>query len=348
MQILALLDRFPERHAIARFPYTILGLYRKLALYGALPTTYGLAFVLGSSAGLLLSFLETVVVTGAGLERFPLGILFLVLLRLVLPFFLAFWIYRGVYSLFGLLAVYYLGRRILPIQLEQPVYFVLDRQGIATYRGIAPREITRPASSEDLTLTTQTTQPVESGARMLWSDIRRWVKIDFKLWRQPIDLISRTEFRTGSNTLILEGSTAGYAMLVAEVEKRLQERVPPVDSHDRSFVFLEPLSSLLAVLFSFAISWYLYAIDQIEVTGGLGEEPMTSLPISTVVTFTIPTLLLVFPAVVLVRRYLHRLRYAGKDDEGATRIVPLWTLLLATIAACLAALGWILYLAFQP
>lgn len=88
---------------------------------------------------------------------------------------------------------------------------------------------------------------------------------------------------------------------------------------------------------------YLFHIGQIEVSGGFSEDVMT-LPISTIVEFTVRTLLLILPAVILWRVLIHRLQLKkGIRDDGA--IISSWVILIAALLSSVITVRWMLYLA---
>jgi tetratricopeptide (TPR) repeat protein len=331
-----LLERISVRHTITRFPARILQLYRILALVVALPLAYALVYGVGTISTILLSFVETLFLSSSNTLEYPLLLILTLLAKLALPVILAFWIYRGIYSLLGLIAVYILGNQLVLIEREQPVHLAIDSHEITSYTSQMHR------TGPGVQASTGSVSP-EHAETLAWSEVTEAVTFNYQVISQPIDLISRMRLRAGPTTLIVESLTMGYRFLLRDMEGMLAKQTPPLKLHTNTFIFLEWRSTLMVFMLVLAFISYLFSIGQIEVSGGFSDDVMT-LPISTIVEFTVRTLLLVLPAVILWRVWLHRV-WLDREYGKGTAIVASGLVLVAALLATLIALQWILYLA---
>lgn len=332
----AILGRIPVRQTITRFPARILKLYRNLALLVALPLAYVLVYRVASDSLILFSFLETLFLSPSNTVRYPVLLVLTLVAKLVLPLVLAFWIYRGIYSILGLIAVYILGNRLVLIEQEQPIHISIDPDGITSYARWTDR--TDPKNQEPV----DSAVPVNA-RKLAWSDIVEVVAIHYQVISRPIELISRMLLQVSPAALVVEGSTMGYNFLLRDIQKLLARQSYPRKLRISTFTFLEWRSTLVVSLLVLAFISYLSQIGQIAVSGGFSEDVVT-LPISTIVEFTVRTLLLILPAVILWRVLIHRLHLRkSARDEGAT--VSSWVILIAALLSSVIAVRWILYLA---
>jgi len=253
---------------------------------------------------------------------------------------LAFWIYRLIYISFGRINEFILGYRLNPIEIVQPEYWILDKEGISLRSGVSEMISSKTSGAEEASTNQYVTQ------RLAWAEITDCVTLDFRIGQQPIHLISRTLIQAGEQALVLEGNTAGYEILKYDIQKVLMKQLIPIRIRSRDFTFLEWKWILTALLFSLAIVIPLYRIGQIAILGGFSED-VISLPISSVVTFTIEILRLALPTTMLWQfwDYQRRLR---KDLGGVDPIAPGWLIFITAILMTLSTLWWILNLAFHP
>jgi TolA-binding protein len=336
----SLLYGVAERECITRFPEGISRFYRRLAALLAFPITYGLTVFTG-----LLGILFLLIAIENGALQFiyrggaDLLITLVNLMWLVLLILAAFWTCRGIYSITGLAAVYLLGSRLSRIEREQPIHLAKDGQGIERYsdwdnaQSSATRELPDHSSGQSV-------------QKLAWADITRMLSVDFKLWRQPIYLISRTLLQANSDVLTIEGMTAGYESFKKDIEKTLADQFTSSKIRNYDFSVLGNWTTPAVVLFSLIVSIIFYMIGQIEILMGSGANA-TSLPVSSVVAFGTLNLILVLMAVVLWRLWRHR-THLEKEVGHWESAIPTWLILAAAVFSTLIAAGWLLLQALLP
>jgi hypothetical protein len=343
-RIRIMVERIPSRHAITRFPEQILWLYRILALVIALPLTCVLVYMVGSSSSIAVSFVEiTLLVFSRGMEQSVLLVL-LVIGPLLMAVMFSFWIYRGIYSLFGLFTVYILGNLLVPIERQQPTHIAIDSIGITKYSSQVVREEIRGHDSPEVHGEEQV-----QVQKMAWDLITDAVSDNYQAISRPIGLISRTLLCAGTEVLSIEGVTSGYRFLIRDIQSALASRAVPLKLRVKTFTFLEIKSILIAFLgvFPFVVSFvlYLYNIGQIEIYGFLPNSDIAiPLPVSTLVDFTFSALMPVLLAVMLWRLFVHILRLRKILGPQFTTIPPL-AILSAAILSTAISVGFLLYLA---
>ena len=143
--------------------------------------------------------------------------------------------------------------------------------------------------------------------------------------------------------LVVESLTNGYQFLEHDIQAVLTKRTVPLKIQTSTFTFLEWRSTIILSLLVLAFIGYLSHIGQIEISGGIGEN-LRTLYISTIVDFTIRTLLLVLPAMVLWRVLFHRI-WLNNQFRIATSILSMIVMFIASVITSLIAVRWILYLA---
>jgi tetratricopeptide (TPR) repeat protein len=186
-QINAVLDAEPEKRYVARFPRSLLPQIQALVV-GSVPLTLLLAALVAPS---------TVVRRIGGsllLEQATFFNLWNVLALLVVMSLLGL----GIYALVGLMLMFFI--RLEALEREQPDYLITSERGIARYdyRGALALE-------------------------MSWGDIRRWMKVDRRLWQRPLALFSLTllEAADGSD-LRIDGITGWYNGLQRDIGLHLR------------------------------------------------------------------------------------------------------------------------------
>lgn len=309
-----------ERLYITRFPDTLLRWFRRLALLGALPLTYVLTFAVGLGLILSLVIIEGELVfwlIGADVQTTVDDALILAVFA-TLPVPVVFWLYRLIYSLLGVTFVRYLGRRLIPIERDQPSYLVTDATGLT--RHDASRGTSRTVA---------------------WSDVSLMASVDYYLWRQSIQLISGTALVAGPGTMMVYAITAGYTHLKQDLARHLAGQRADAPQRRLDFVILDSrwVLSVVGACLAFALSLVVTGRTAARVTADSGAQVIP--PLTSFLAFFVPTLLLVFPAVVLWRMVGHqmtirrRLRYR-------VRTIPVWVLWLAAAVCSLLAVLWVL------
>lgn len=316
------IEQTAERHYIARFPDTLLRWFRRLALWGALPVSYVFAFVLGLALTLALSVVEGefgLAVVGGNVPATTLDILILVAWA-CLPVLFSLWIYRLTYTLTGAIFVLWGGRKLVPIQEEQPRCFVTDAVGLACH---------------DI--------GTSSNRTVRWSDVSLFASIDEYQWKQAINLVSRSVLVTSSGIpLVISGITTGYEHLQQDIADHLRSQADGATERHLDIAYFDGRWVFPAILASLAFALFAVCV---------GHPPLTYVDKATGVTVTawlsstmlafVPTLLLVLPAVTLWRIVRHRIHVQRAVDYEATAIPP-WLLWLAAIVCTLIAIVWIL------
>jgi tetratricopeptide (TPR) repeat protein len=311
-----------ERHYITRFPEALLRWFRRLALLGALPLTYVLTFMISLGLTLSVMIIEGefgLWQIGANVQTTITDALILMVFA-TLPVPLALWLYRLIYSLLGMAFVRFLGRRLIPIERDQPSYLVTDATGL-----------TRHDVSRDLSHT------------VAWSDVSLLASVDHYLWRRPIHLISGTILAANSRMMV-DAITAGYGHLKQGIARHLERQRDGAEQQSLDFVIFDSRWTLatIAVSLAFALCMVYTGTVRLKViVDPSGEE--ANLLLSPFMLSFVPTLALVFPVTVLWRLVSHRttvqstLRYQVKT-------IPSWVLWLAAIVCTVIVALWIIFL----
>lgn len=206
-EINTLLDAEPEKRYVARFPRSLLPQIQGLVV-GSVPLTLLLAALVAPS---------TVVRRIGGsllLEQATFFNLWNVLALLLVMALLGL----GVYALVGLMLIFFI--RLEALEREQPDYLITSERGIARYdyRGALALHIG-------------------------WDDIRRWLKIDRRLWQRPLALFSLTllEAADGSD-LRIDGITGWYNGLQRDIALHMRDASNPARAEERGVRLLPSLS----------------------------------------------------------------------------------------------------------
>jgi hypothetical protein len=311
-----------QRMYISRFPETLLHWFRRLALLGALPLTYVLSFVLGIALILAIVIVEGSLVTalaGHMAAQTVMDVLTLVAAA-TLPVFLALWLYRLIYTLMGVAVVYVLGRRLIPIEREQPCYYVADEEGLVRYD---PNR--------------------RSTESVAWPEVARWASVDLFQRRARIELLSNTILVAGSGpTVVVGGITAGYGHLKQDIGRHMDREPGEAPGPDLDFRILSKgwVAATGALCLAFAL--YCLITGCIAVFAGPTESAgLSRLDLSGFTFSFVSLMLLLFPAVTLWR--LVGYRRAVRARLGyEPRTLPPWLLWLAAIFCTVMAMLWIL------
>jgi tetratricopeptide (TPR) repeat protein len=314
-----------EQHYITRFPDTLLHWFRRLALWGALPLTYVLTFVISLALTLSLVIIEGefgLWQIGADVQTTVTDALILIVFA-TLPVLLALWLYRLIYSLMGMTVVRFLGRRLIPIERDQPSHFVSDATGL-TYHDV----------SKGLSRT------------VAWSDVSLLVSVDYCQWRQPIHLISSTILAASSGMMVMvDAITAGYKYLKQDIARHLGRQREATQQQNLDFVIFDGRWTLASIAISLVFALYLVYMVPVNVTYIV--EPsgqQVTLLLSSIMVSFVPTLLLVFPVVVLWRLVSHQIAVRDTLTYQA-EIISLRALWLAATVSTVTAALWIILLA---
>lgn len=318
-QIDAVVAQVAEQHYITRFSDALLGRFRKLALLGALPVTYVASFVAGLGLTLLLWAIESLFLLQLSGEQFTLDKALIIIATADLAFLLPLWLYRLIYSLMGVAVVRGLGRRLNPIEREQPNRFVSDTRGL-TCNNV----------SQGLSRT------------VLWSDVYALASVDYyQRWR-PIHLISRTILAVSSGTaMVVDGITTGYEHLKQDIARHVALQRDGARQHNLDFVIFNGRWMLVVLAISLAVAVPLRPPICSFVQGSSREVNLILAPI--MLSFVL-TSQLVFPTVVLWRLVAQRSAIRS-TVEYKVKTIPTWVLWLAALVATAVAALWIVFIA---
>jgi len=316
-----LLQTTQSRSYITRFPDRLLSWYRKVAMYGAMPLTYLVLIFLSFASGLILNALEGEFLffqRGISLET-TLRDVIIILTTILLPVPISLWLYRFFYSLIGVIVVYILGRRLVPLEKEQPRDLDLNSD--------AMRIMLSDGSSKDIA----------------WDEISRVGIESVCLIEHEINLVSRTILvLPGKKPEIIEGVTSGYKHFKNELKRRLQTVNPSAETIPLTFRILAGRWIAAVILFTTLVTSYLWLTGRIQ---GAYIETISGGQVYTFVgpiaTVFLPTFTLTFVAVSLWRFMFHSSRLRKRLSISPTTF-PVWVRWFTALLASLLALGWLL------
>jgi tetratricopeptide (TPR) repeat protein len=210
----ALLAEEPEKRYVARFPRSQIPLLQVLSLVAIPLALLLLAIVLPD---------QTVrAVAGRPLPELlisysPWRALFIMTVLLLL--------YSAVYTVVALAVIFFIP--IASLEREQPDYLITDPEGIARYdyKG-------------------------ERAERLRWDEIRRWIRVDRRLWERPIPLFSMTFLEAADGRdLRIDGITGWYTSVQDDIGRHLRQiSNNAVASEDLGFRILRSKMSLLPAI----------------------------------------------------------------------------------------------------
>lgn len=324
-QIDAVVTQVTERHYITRFSDALLRWFRRLALLGALPLTYVLTFIISLALTLSVMIIEGefgLWQIGANVQTTIIDALIIMAVA-TLPVLLSLWLYRLIYSLLGMAFVRFLGRRLIPIEREQPSYLVTDAMGLTRH------DVSRGSSHT-----------------VAWSDVSLLASVDHYLWRRPIHLISGAILAAGSGMMVMvDAITAGYDHLKQDIARHLERQRDGAKQQRLDFVIFDGRWTLAAIAVSLAFALYMVYTGTVRlkvIVDPSGEE--ANLLLSPFMLSFVPTLALVFPVIVLWRLVSHRIAVRG-TLRYQVKTIPSWVLWLAAIVCTMIAALWIVLLA---
>ncbi len=333
---LSYLARFPERH-LPRF--------RRMALTRAVPITYLFVFLIGLALFQSFAVVETTILYGIEYQKSlpvsPIELLIL-LVGVFLPLPLFLWTYRLVYSVAGIWAVHRLGRDLTNIQEDQPNIIVTDPTGIEIRRarGEASRrsEPKGKAGRKELENHKEPSAPL---TRLEWSQVSQVVSLQYRLWKQPISLISNLVLLNPGKPVTLEGSTLRFNQLKENILSKMGKHQALLDL---DFYFVRSPWSYLGLAFSIAYAILLTA-QGLQLTVGVvaetGGEPFF-LTFSLVFLVSFLNIFFVYPAITLWRLIAHR-RLRHKVIGRPAGAFPGWMLYLGAVGVSLVSLGWLVF-----
>lgn len=318
-------ESFVAHHYLARFPGSLLGRFRKLAIYVALPIT----FVLGSLLGVVVVTLVGFVVESEWLllsmgrtdALRPIDHVTLLAFALALAL-IALWLYPFVYGLFGMLLVRSLGRGLLGIEREQPEVVVATAQSIRLYD-----------------------RAHADGLDLPWPAVAGAEAADLRLWKNPVQLISRTAVRQAEGPpLAVEAITAGYPALQRDIERGLSQ---PARMRRWDLNLLAPgwVAGALAVAAALvAAAGALGGVleQTTEVEGALPAIELTLL-LTPALAMLVPTFVLLFTTLTHWRLLRHARRVARAAGLQLSVIPPRLLAVAAAAWTVLTAL-WLAWL----
>jgi tetratricopeptide (TPR) repeat protein len=209
----ALLAEEPEKRYVARFPRSQIPLLQVLSL-AAIP----LALLL---LAVVLPDQTVRAVAGRPLPELltsyspwrALSILTVLVL-----------LYSAAYTVVALAVIFFIP--IGALEREQPDYLITDPEGIARYdyKG-------------------------ERAERLRWDEIRRWIRVDRRLWERPFPLFSMTFLEAADGRdLRIDGITGWYTSVQDDIGRHLHDARAPIVSEDLGFRILRSKMSVLPLI----------------------------------------------------------------------------------------------------
>ena len=327
-----LIDEVTTRQYLARFPDKLLRWFRGVALIAALPLTFILTLLLGMAVLIQMQFTEgelLLLVRGWSAGT-PFRDVVLLTAIATLPVLIALWFFRLVYMVTGAIIVRRVGRRLSPIEQEQPHLITCSDSGISVYY---------PADGRKSSLA--------------WEDVVDIVPIDYFLRGRVIELLSGAivSARSGDR-LTLEGVTSGYRHIVNLVRHRLGLTTPVREQTPRhSFLFFERRSTLVVLIVALLAGIALVAAGKVHplywvtdpVTKEMVPDTVVFTPVAGVADTLVPMVILLGSAVTLWRVAGHQ-HWISKLYAGGYRSIPTWLVVLGAMLLTLATVAWLVAL----
>lgn len=310
-----------SRNYLTRFPDKLLSWYRKVAMYGAMPLTYCVLIFLSFASGMILNALEGEFLffqKGINLGT-TLGDIIIISAAILLPVPIGLWLYRLFYSLIGVIVVYIVGHRLVPIEKEQPRSLEFSAAGIQISRNEGRTQ------------------------EVAWVDINKIGHESVCLINREIKLVTRTFLvLADGSTHIIEGVTSGYDPLKKGIQRRLQSSKPTAEIIHLPFPILDWRWISIIALFSALIVGYLWQSGRIHgdyIETRIGGQVYTF--VGPAATVFLPTFTLAFVAVSLWRNMFHSMEVRKKLHVRPTTF-PVWVRWFTAILASLITFFWIL------
>ncbi len=120
----------------------------------------------------------------------------------------------GIYTIVALALIFFI--RLEALEREQPDFLITDQQGIVRYdyRGALAQHIR-------------------------WDDLRRWIRVDRRLWQRPMSLFSLALLEAADGRdLRIDGIVGWYNGLQNDIELHLREAGNPARAESRGVEFL--------------------------------------------------------------------------------------------------------------
>jgi tetratricopeptide (TPR) repeat protein len=202
-QINQLLEQEPEKRYIARFPRSLLPLLQALVL-GIIPLALALTAIVAPNQVVRRIGNSSLVQAQTNYDLWSvLGVLVILgLLGLLL------------YTLVALALIFFIPLEAL--EHEQPDFLIANQQGIARYdyRGALAQQIR-------------------------WDDLRRWIRVDRRIWRRPMSLFSLTLLEAADGRdLRIDGIVGWYNGLQNDIALRLRKAGNSARAEARGVDFL--------------------------------------------------------------------------------------------------------------
>jgi len=321
------------RHYITRFPKQLLRWYQRLAVLGALPLWYVLAFVISILLTMGLAYVESqFVLPNVQEEGLIFSELTTLLLGVVSPILITLWLYRLIYVLMGTAVVWGLGRKLVRIEEDQPTYFATTPEGIMIQKHKQePRFVA-------------------------WTAVTDVAWVDYRQRQRPIKLISNSYLLSGGDAYVrISGTTVGYTRWQEDVRQRLAATSPAPTERRLTLTIFQLWAVGTAVFLAFLIALSMvgdhfisFQVEPIQDSPSsslfqiIPNSPAsggTELPLSALIVGFAPNLLLIFPAITLWRLAFQRRRVARLVPQQ-TAPLPQWLLWLAAVAVTLLTLFW--------
>jgi hypothetical protein len=305
--ISAVILKQASRSYLVRFPDTLLRWFRRFIYMGSIPLSYLLAIIGGGALVISFSVAESIV-RGAA-NAFSFLDKFVLTLIVIFAFPLVLWGYHLVYGLLGYLFIRFLGNRLVPIQREQPDVITTDANGITIHNPNKPKD-----------------------RQLQWEEVKTFISADYKLWQRPLSIASRHFLTHKDDSMILEGVTSGYELLIKDILRRVGDKCTVIKI---DLVLLANIWTYLIIGISFLLAIFIS-------TTGLATFKICE-PVE--MDLFSPKILMVFfvfiifllPLITLFRVINHR-KWVHKATKQKEKTIPNSLLWLATIFLCLLVL----------
>ncbi len=133
-------------------------------------------------------------------------------------------LYSAIYTVIALAVIFFIP--LLALEREQPDYLITDPTGITRYdyRG-------------------------QRAERIPWIEVRRWLRVDRRIWKRPLPLFSLT-FLEGSDgrDMRIDGITGWYTNVQDDIGQHLRAAGNPTTSQDLGLTILHGRMSLLPMI----------------------------------------------------------------------------------------------------
>ena len=218
----------------------------------------------------------------------------------------------------GIGLVRVLGRRLIPIERDQPTQFITYPTGLNLMPGSG-----------------------EGNRNVDWSQITTYATADYYRLHRPIRLLSRTVVGTRAQLLIvIDAITAGYDYLKRDIVRHLRREHQQLEWFHLDFGFFDRIWMTIIGMLALIVG----ITQPIKTTAQhVTSSEKYYLAFTPVVLSALLALLLLFPTITCWRLLLHRLQFRRVVGYALPSIVPQWLLWIATAVFSIVLVAWLVY-----